>query len=84
MLLKLCKTCNSLLPLIEFTKDKGNKDGLCYYCKSCTRDFCSIKVRKELIDKIMVRCKELRLLVEQANKNKVAYKWVLGIIKREK
>lgn len=32
---KLCKKCGEVKPLLSFSKNKGNKDGLQTYCKPC-------------------------------------------------
>jgi hypothetical protein len=32
---KRCTTCGETKPLSEFSKDKGSKDGLHFYCKAC-------------------------------------------------
>ena len=34
---KKCSTCNELLPLSRFSKDKNKKDGLCYECRICRK-----------------------------------------------
>jgi hypothetical protein len=34
---KLCRLCGEEKPAIEFFKYKNHKDGLCSYCKTCTR-----------------------------------------------
>lgn len=33
---KKCPSCNQLLPISEFNKDKSKKDGLTFYCRKCT------------------------------------------------
>ena len=35
---KFCPHCKQFKPLEAFTKDKRNKDGLCYICKDCAKD----------------------------------------------
>lgn len=32
---KTCNSCNEAKPLSQFSKNRNNKDGLNYYCKSC-------------------------------------------------
>lgn len=34
---KSCARCAKLLPLAEFTKDSGRKDGLEPYCRGCVK-----------------------------------------------
>lgn len=34
---KQCTKCKSSFPISEFTKSKSRKDGLCAWCKSCTK-----------------------------------------------
>jgi hypothetical protein len=34
---KVCNKCDIEKPIKEFNKDKNNKDGLSYYCKSCRK-----------------------------------------------
>jgi Recombination endonuclease VII len=36
---KHCTKCKQTLPLSEFNKDRGRKDGLTWYCKSCVATF---------------------------------------------
>ena len=36
---KVCAKCKKELPLVEFWKDKQNKDGLKVYCKSCASTY---------------------------------------------
>ena len=42
---KVCSKCGRELPLSEFNKQKSKKDGLCYWCKSCAREY--NKIRRE-------------------------------------
>jgi hypothetical protein len=37
--LKTCNKCNSSLPLTLFNKERKNKDGLSYWCKTCSNDY---------------------------------------------
>ena len=37
--IKLCSKCKCYKSTTEFNKDKGKKDGLNYYCKSCFREW---------------------------------------------
>ena len=34
---KFCARCKTLVPIDNFHKDKGNRDGLKYACKDCVR-----------------------------------------------
>ena len=34
---KKCYGCKKELPLSDFTKNKNTKDGLSYYCRTCTK-----------------------------------------------
>ena len=40
---KICSKCGRELPLSEFTKNKKTKDGLHYWCKSCSREYSKIR-----------------------------------------
>ena len=37
--MKECTTCNISKPLVEFSKNKSNKDGLEYKCKDCVKQY---------------------------------------------
>lgn|SRR5574340_594690 len=37
--MKLCKLCNTNLPLTDFHRHKATKDGRNSYCKSCMKDY---------------------------------------------
>jgi 5-methylcytosine-specific restriction endonuclease McrA len=41
--MKICTRCNAERSLSEFHADKGNKDGLHYWCKPCAREIHSKK-----------------------------------------
>jgi hypothetical protein len=34
---KKCNSCQKVLPVSSFTKNKNTKDSLSYYCKECTK-----------------------------------------------
>lgn len=36
---KVCNRCKKELPLTEFHKDRRKKDGVCYCCKACVREY---------------------------------------------
>ena len=40
---KVCTKCGRELPLSEFVKQRKSKDGLMYWCKSCTREYSKIR-----------------------------------------
>lgn len=40
MIYKICPKCNKTKEHSEFTKNKDNKDGLAYYCRSCCSELC--------------------------------------------
>lgn len=36
---KICTACNKSILLSGFSKDKSTKDGFCYKCKTCTKEY---------------------------------------------
>lgn len=44
--MKVCKKCSKTLPLMDFGRDKRQKDGMNRFCKPCHRDNCN-KARKK-------------------------------------
>ena len=38
MSLKYCKGCKRKRRSTSFSKNKSNKDGLCFYCKDCEKE----------------------------------------------
>lgn len=38
MSLKYCKGCHRKRRSTSFSKNKSNKDGLCFYCKDCEKE----------------------------------------------
>ena len=47
---KFCGRCKTLVPIGNFHKDKGNRDGLKYACKACVRIYLSVRYKKNKAD----------------------------------
>ena len=47
---KFCARCKTLVPIDNFHKDKGNRDGLKYACKDCVRIYLSARYKKNKAD----------------------------------
>lgn len=45
---KTCTSCNRDLPLLEFYKNKRNKDGYTYVCRDCRRQYRSTLLAKRI------------------------------------
>lgn len=48
--MKICARCRVDKPVIAFSKLSSSKDGLCYYCRSCSRQVCRLSYAKDKPD----------------------------------
>ena len=53
---KRCSKCGEVKPLSEFTKDKGNRDGLDYWCRACKSKHAAAYYRSEAGQASYRRC----------------------------
>lgn len=56
--MKVCNKCKISKPLTEYAKFKMSKDGLRYYCKSCTSEYAMKRYREvnNIVTKYCIEC----------------------------
>ena len=59
--MKICTKCKEEKELYNFTKNKNNKDGLEYFCKSCKKDYQESKKLKNYAEASSKTCSKCKL-----------------------
>lgn len=72
--MKKCNKCNQFKKLDDFNKNKNNKDGFDYLCKTCRKEI-NKEYYKKVSEKKKRRFKEIEkaVIIEELEKNKIEH-----------